>query len=931
MTAFLCLRRLAVAFGAGALVTGLMGAPVNWVDDTFADFAQGQLEESGQNLYAARDGSLRAIHRFDLNQDGWIDLLFNGTHDYTFDRTASVGTPGADGISALPSLDVKGSLRVVVEDLNRDGFPDAVFLPNDNWVDERRFLTIAWGGPDGWSNRRLNGALPVQDAKRLAVGDLDQDGWPDIAVLGSEAWLPGQPAGRIVRIYWGTRDGFLLSRRSDLGVPEAIDLKIHGEAGALVVLARDGTVRIFAELKPGLKGNPGPSTELKLPAADVTCLVLGDLNRDGRADLVVGSRSPAIYGALAQADGKWGPPTVIAARRASDLSLGDLDGDGRADLVASYFEDRYAGDAGIYQAQADAVPEVSLLWGGEAGFAIQSLDRPEFSAVAASAIGDLDGDGRPDVALARNRSAGGFFVDSWVLRNRGERNFAPPQGLATAGAADVAIAPARPGAPGRLVVANAIGATTLEEKVDSFVYWGGPDGFDLQRRWTIPGTSGFQATAADLNADGFVDIVAPYFGHSSALDPANPLCGLNIFWGSAAGFGDATARTVLRETGILYANVADLNQDGYLDLVAGQQFPPAPGVPQSVIIYYGGADGFSPERRVAVPCPGRAVPIKLADLNRDGWLDIVTSSRLAGAECIRIFHGSAHGFSAEAQDTVPFFSALDLELADLDGDGRLDLIASARADVEPTYTDLGIWIFWSNPDGHFRSANAQWLPGVAVLGQSVADFDGDGYLDLMCPSYHGGPTRDSLPNILYWGGKDGFSADNKTEFMTNAASDTLAADFDQDGKLDLAIVVHTSNGGHHQNSKVYYNDGRRFRNPRTVDVPAVGPHWMWGDDIGNIRDRRPEQTYVSRAWGGWEGRTDGRLAFTAEIPPGGALRFEVRSAPDEAGLAGAAWAPVAGGKFQLPTESRWLQYRATFVSRGGDGFPVLERVEISAE
>ncbi|MEJ1973105.1 MAG: hypothetical protein WDM96_11795 [Lacunisphaera sp.] len=85
-------RRIAAAACLFAgLACALPGASATWTDDSFADFAQGQLDASGQNLYVAHDGSLRNIHRFDLNQDGWIDLLFNGTHDYTFDRAATIG------------------------------------------------------------------------------------------------------------------------------------------------------------------------------------------------------------------------------------------------------------------------------------------------------------------------------------------------------------------------------------------------------------------------------------------------------------------------------------------------------------------------------------------------------------------------------------------------------------------------------------------------------------------------------------------------------------------------------------------------------------------------------------------------------------------------------------------------------------------------
>jgi len=56
-----------------------------WIQDSFEDFADGRLDASGQNLYVSRDGKVRTIHRFDLNGDGFLDLLCNSTHDdYNF-------------------------------------------------------------------------------------------------------------------------------------------------------------------------------------------------------------------------------------------------------------------------------------------------------------------------------------------------------------------------------------------------------------------------------------------------------------------------------------------------------------------------------------------------------------------------------------------------------------------------------------------------------------------------------------------------------------------------------------------------------------------------------------------------------------------------------------------------------------------------------
>ena len=46
-----------------------------WIEDTFRDFADGRLDAAGQNLYISHDGQVRAIHRFDLNQDGHLDLI----------------------------------------------------------------------------------------------------------------------------------------------------------------------------------------------------------------------------------------------------------------------------------------------------------------------------------------------------------------------------------------------------------------------------------------------------------------------------------------------------------------------------------------------------------------------------------------------------------------------------------------------------------------------------------------------------------------------------------------------------------------------------------------------------------------------------------------------------------------------------------------
>src|SRR5437764_6000505 len=121
--------------------------PELFVDDRFEDFAAGTLDAGGQNLYVSRDGKVRTIHRFDLNDDGYLDLLFNCTHDTYQMLPATAGTVGKGRRTGSADVAVEGSQRVVLGDLDGDGYTDAVFCPTGIGVHhDRRFVSIAWAG-----------------------------------------------------------------------------------------------------------------------------------------------------------------------------------------------------------------------------------------------------------------------------------------------------------------------------------------------------------------------------------------------------------------------------------------------------------------------------------------------------------------------------------------------------------------------------------------------------------------------------------------------------------------------------------------------------------------------------------------------------------------------------------------------------------------
>ena len=221
---------------------------------------------------------------------------------------------------------------------------------------------------------------------------------------------------------------------------------------------------------------------------------------------------------------------------------------------------------------------------------------------------------------------------------------------------------------------------------------------------------------------------------------------------------------------------------------------------------------------------------------------------------------------------------------------------------------------------------------------TLADFNNDGRLDLFVGSYHGAEERD-IDSYIYWNRAGrGFSAADRTRLFTHSASGVIAADFNEDGWVDLAIVYHKVWGDHVGHSAVWWNGPDGFDERRVTVLPTSGPHGMISVEPRNASDGGDAEFYTSCAHRLPEGSRVTQVAWLADVPAKTWVRAQLRAAATEVGLAGAPWQGargagswfengdvIAAGRFSGP----WIQYRLALGAVNAARTPRVREVSVS--
>jgi hypothetical protein len=734
------------------------------------------------------------------------------------------------------------SARLAVEALEGRAVPAATprDLPGDLAADAIRAvgpeagpLTLVPGEPItgtiAGANEPRTYALPVEVPGRLAV-----------SVIGQAGFLPTLSLSR--------GDKFLMASASGPGSPADVSLHLAPGIYQLTVAAGGagsdaGSFRLASQFVPA---NPDPLAPAGLLQPSLDSIETADVNSDGYPNLVgAGPTGTGLTLLLGVGDGTFRPAVLTPlAIQVGPLAVADFDGDGFQDVAVFGFDEDSSEDR-----------LTVLLGNGDGTF------RPTPSEQAPGFMTDLvvvylPGDARPDLVGVVSDDGSGFGGEALaVFRNAGGGNFTAdppvlvgaeytPTSLTTGdfngdGAADLATANLLE--PGELLTPGTVTVLLGDP--------GAADGEPAFRRVgpDLPvGTNPYSPQVGDFDGDGITDL-AILMGN---VDGATVLFGRGRgrflpawrfeFGGvESQGFStsmvaadfngdgrtDLAAVLGVRQTvSVLLAGpgrqfgrlryfagingpssgaVADFNRDGRADLAVTASDSTGEGSGTAAVLLGRGdgtfADGFT-ARAGQYP-----VAVVTADLNRDGLPDLITANRDSQDVSVLLSNGDGT-FQSPVSYTVGQ-EPNDLAVADFNRDGRLDVAVTAH-DLKNPFKHI-MAVLLGLGDGRFLTRPAVQLENAPFVYRqdlvAAGDFDQDGRIDLAVSDAR---ESDGAAFVrVYWGeGRGGFVRGRVRTPVGGGVSRLRAADFNRDGATDLAVY----SAGDDEVAILYGGRRRRF-------------------------------------------------------------------------------------------------------------------------
>jgi len=325
---------------------------------------------------------------------------------------------------------------VTVADFNNDGKSDLLVVNQGPFTDStnQSSLSLLLGNGNGTFRPAVTTDVIGVNPLAAAVGDFNRDGKLDVALLN-----PSGPAGPAVEILFGNGDGSFQANRQFISLGTFAQSVAAGDFngdGNLDLVTANGPNGTLSVLLGNGNGTFQPRIDLTVGGAP-NVVAVADVNGDGRPDAVATAQlTNTVSVLLGRGNGTFAPPRAFAASGEffgpTALAIGDVNGDGKVDLVTN--------SQSFLESPASQL--AVLLGNGDGTFQDPILHIPDGgnSVEGSVVLGDFNDDGRMDAIVGGQSTPG----EVRVFRGNGDGTFADflfeahetggndPEGLAAA-------------------------------------------------------------------------------------------------------------------------------------------------------------------------------------------------------------------------------------------------------------------------------------------------------------------------------------------------------------------------------------------------------------------------------------------------------------------------------------------------------------------